>query len=164
VVYAEQEAARVEDLWYLGPGASEPRRLTRTNPVFDEYEMGQTRLIDWLSTDGVKCKGALLLPAGYREGTRYPLVVFVYGGSRLSNEIHSFGMRGAWGADDNFQLLATRGYAVLLPDAPSDRKDQMRDLPKTVLPASIAPSIWGSPTPRGWASWDTATAGTRRSR
>jgi dipeptidyl aminopeptidase/acylaminoacyl peptidase len=43
-------------------------------------------------------------------------------------------MRAGWGTDDNFQLLATRGYAVLLPDAPSDRKDQMRDLPRTVLP------------------------------
>jgi dipeptidyl aminopeptidase/acylaminoacyl peptidase len=134
IVFAEQDAGRAEDLWFLGPRASEPRRLTRTNPEFDAYAMGRARLIDWLSADGVKCKGALLLPAGYAEGTRYPLVVFVYNGSRLSNGIHSFGMRAGWGTDDNFQLLATRGYAVLLPDAPSDRRDQMRDLPRTVLP------------------------------
>jgi dipeptidyl aminopeptidase/acylaminoacyl peptidase len=134
LAFAEQDAGRVEDLWFLGPGASEPRRLTRTNPDFDGYVMGRTRLVEWLSSDGVKCKGALLLPAGYAEGTRYPLVVFVYNGSRLSNGIHSFGMRAGWGTDDNFQLLATRGYAVLLPDAPSDWKDQMRDLPRTVLP------------------------------
>ena len=134
IVFAEQDAGRAEDLWFLGPGASEPRRVTRTNPVFEEYEMGKTRLVEWLSADGLKCRGALLLPTGYVEGTRYPLVVFVYNGARLSNGIHSFGMRDAWGRDDNFQLLATRGYAVLLPDAPSDRKDQMRDLPRTVLP------------------------------
>ncbi|HEY7114349.1 MAG TPA: prolyl oligopeptidase family serine peptidase [Thermoanaerobaculia bacterium] len=134
IVFAEQDAGRAEDLWYLGPGTPEPRRLTQTNPTFDDYEMGRTRLIEWLSSDGLKCKGALLLPVGYAEGSRYPLVVFVYNGSRLSNGIHSFGMRSAWGPDDNFQLLATRGYAVLLPDAPSDRKDQMRDLPRTVLP------------------------------
>ena len=134
IVWSEQDAGRAEDLWFLGPGVAEPRRLSHANPVFDEYEMGQTRLIEWLSTAGVLCRGALLLPVGYTEGTRYPLVVFVYNGSRLSNGIHSFGMRDAWGRDDNFQLLATRGYAVLLPDAPSDRKDQMRDLPRTVLP------------------------------
>ncbi|HTO75828.1 MAG TPA: prolyl oligopeptidase family serine peptidase [Thermoanaerobaculia bacterium] len=134
IVFAEQDAGRAEDLWFLAPGASEPRRLTRTNPDFDGYAMGRARLVEWLSADGVPCKGALLLPAGYAEGTRYPLVVFVYNGSRLSNGIHSFGMRAGWGTDDNFQLLATRGYAVLLPDAPSDRRDQMRDLPRTVLP------------------------------
>ena len=134
IVFAEQDAARPEDLWFLGSGATEPRRLTRINPAFDDVTMGRARLIEWLSADGTRCRGALLLPAGYTEGQRYPLVVFVYGGGRLSNGVHSFGMRAGWGADDNFQMLATRGYAVLLPDAPSDRKDQMRDLPKTVLP------------------------------
>jgi dipeptidyl aminopeptidase/acylaminoacyl peptidase len=134
IVFAEQDAARPEDLWFLGPGAAPPRRLTRINPDFDDFAMGRARLIEWLSADGVRCRGALLLPAGYSESQRYPLVVFVYGGARLSNGIHSFGVRAGWGTDDNFQMLATRGYAVLLPDAPSDRKDQMRDLPKTVLP------------------------------
>jgi dipeptidyl aminopeptidase/acylaminoacyl peptidase len=96
--------------------------------------MGKSRLIRWLSADGVELQGALLLPAGYEEGHRYPLVAFVYSGGHLSNSLHTFGMRGASGPDDNFQLLATRGYAVFLPDAPSDWKNQMGDLPKTVLP------------------------------
>jgi dipeptidyl aminopeptidase/acylaminoacyl peptidase len=134
IVFAQQDAAEPEDLWVLSSGEAAPRRLTQTNPAFAEFVMGETRLVDWLNADGKKLKGAVLLPAGYSEGKRYPLVVFVYGGGHLSNSIHSFGMRGAWGPDDNFQLLATRGYAVFLPDAPSDWKDQMRDLPKNVLP------------------------------
>jgi dipeptidyl aminopeptidase/acylaminoacyl peptidase len=134
VVFALQDSAHPEDLWMISREQNEPRRLTHINPDFDSYVMGASRLIDWFNADGKKLKGALLLPVGYEEGKRYPLVVFVYGGSPLSNGIHSFGMRAGWGADDNFQLLATRGYSVLLPDAPSDWKDQMRDLPKNVLP------------------------------
>jgi dipeptidyl aminopeptidase/acylaminoacyl peptidase len=134
IVFAGQDAARAEDLWILSRGASEPRRLTHVNPAFDDFVMGEGRLVEWWNADGKKLKGALLLPAGYQEEKRYPTVVFVYGGGLLSDSIHTFGMRGAWGSDDNFQLLATRGYAVFLPDAPSDWKDQMRDLPKNVLP------------------------------
>jgi dipeptidyl aminopeptidase/acylaminoacyl peptidase len=134
IAFASQDAGHPEDLWALSRAAPEPRRLTRINPAFDSIAMGGSRLVEWLNADGKKLKGALLLPAGYREGVRYPLVVFVYGGARLSDSVHTFGMRGAWGADDNFQLLATRGYAVLLPDAPSDWKDQMRDLARNVLP------------------------------
>ena len=134
VLFARQDAASAEDLWFLPAGGARPRRITRLNPAFEQYGMGKSRLVEWRSADGQTLRGALLLPAGYVEGKRYPLVVFVYNGARLSRGLNSFGMRDAWGPDDNFQLLATRGYAVLLPDAPSDRKDQMRDLPKTVLP------------------------------
>lgn len=134
VLLGLQDASSDEDWWVLRGADVLPRRLTRVNPVFEDYVMGRSRLIDWLSADGSKLQGALLLPAGHEEGKRYPLVVFVYGGGRLSRAVHTFGMRGGWGPDDNFQLLATRGYAVLLPDAPSDFKDQMHDLPKTVLP------------------------------
>ena len=134
IVFATQDAGSDEDLWALAREKPEARRLTHVNTVFDEYVLGAGRLIEWSSLDGEKLRGALLLPAGYEEGKRYPLVVFVYGGGRMSRGLHTFGMRGGWGPDDNFQLLATRGYAVLLPDAPSDFKDQMRDLPKTVLP------------------------------
>ncbi|HEX4439684.1 MAG TPA: prolyl oligopeptidase family serine peptidase [Thermoanaerobaculia bacterium] len=134
VVFAQQDARRPEDLWFLGVQGGEARRITRLNPAFEDYVLGESRLIEWRSTDGKPLRGALLLPAGYVEGRRYPLVVFVYGGARLSNGLNTFGMRDAWDVEDDFQLLATRGYAVLLPDAPSDRKDQMRDLPRSVLP------------------------------
>ncbi len=133
-VFGIQDAASPEDLWALASGSSDPRRLTRVNPAFDEYVMGTGRLVDWRDADGKSLSGAVLLPAGYVEGRRYPLVVFVYNGGHLQDSVHTFGMRGGWGIDDNFQLLATRGYAIFLPDAPSDWKDQMRDLPKTVLP------------------------------
>jgi len=94
--------------------------------------MGIGRLIEWYSLDGQKLQGALLLPARYEGGKRYPLIVYVYGGATLSDDVNYFGMGD--GGPFNMQLFATRGYAVLLPDAPLKLATPMSDLAKTVLP------------------------------
>jgi dipeptidyl aminopeptidase/acylaminoacyl peptidase len=75
----------------------------------------------------------LLLPSDYQEGKRYPLVVWVYGGSLLSDNFDHFGFAGG-PVPVNAQLLATRGYAVLVPDSPQREGTAMADLAKTVLP------------------------------
>ena len=70
--------------------------------------------------------------SGYLDGKRYPLIVWVYGGGLLSDCLDHFGLAGT--GPFNLQLLATRGYAVLLPDAPLQAGTPMLDLAKTVLP------------------------------
>lgn len=132
IVYFSQDAQHHDDLWHADSGFRNPVRLTRLNPQFDEYKMGAVRLIDWLSDDGERLHGALLLPVGYQEGKRYPLIVWVYGGSSLSNLLDEFGLAGS--GPFNMQLLATRGYAVLLPDSPGHVGTPMFDISKTVLP------------------------------
>jgi dipeptidyl aminopeptidase/acylaminoacyl peptidase len=133
VVWQAEDAAHPSDFWIAGADFQDIRRVTHVAPVFDQYEMGKTRLVDWLSVGGQKLRGTLLLPAGYREGERYPLVVFVYGGGFGSNDVNRFGLWGAY-ATFNMQVLATRGYAVLSPDAPLRVGTPLRDLADTVLP------------------------------
>jgi dipeptidyl aminopeptidase/acylaminoacyl peptidase len=96
--------------------------------------MGAVRLLDWMNDEGERLQGGLLLPSGYEPGKRYPLVVFVYGGVRLSHAMNKFG--GYMGKIPyyNLQLLATRGYAVLMPDAPQHLGTPMLDLAKSILP------------------------------
>jgi dipeptidyl aminopeptidase/acylaminoacyl peptidase len=127
-----EDAEHDADLWISAPDFHNPRRLTHLNPQFDEYPWGKARLIQWLSDDGEQMEGALLLPSGYKAPHRYPLVVWVYGGASLADNLHHFGLgyRGPF----NLQLLATRGYAVLLPNAPVHAGTPMLDLAKTVLP------------------------------
>jgi dipeptidyl aminopeptidase/acylaminoacyl peptidase len=132
VAYFVEDAQHPADLWLAGPSFTAPRRLTDLNPQFDKYELGTTRLVEWSSIDGELLHGALLLPANYREGQCYPLVVWVYGGAMLSQSIDHFGIAGR--GPFNMQLLATRGYAVFLPDAPQHLGTPMVDLAKTVLP------------------------------
>jgi len=132
VAFMAEDAQHDTDLWLSDPGFINLRRLTHLNPQFDKYNMGAARLIDWLSNDGERLRGVLLLPPDYQPGKRYPLVVWVYEGSSLSDRLSRFGLvnHGPF----NMQLLATRGYAVLLPDAPQHLGTPMVDLAKTILP------------------------------
>ncbi len=132
IVFFAEDAQHDTEAWLTSADFKNPRRLTHLNPQFDNYEMGSARVINWLSDDGDVLHGALLLPIGYQDGKRYPLIVYVYGGSLLSNKLDLFGLAGR--GPFNMQLLATRGYAVLLPDAPQRLGTPMLDLAKTVLP------------------------------
>lgn len=132
VVYFAEDARHHSDLWMADSQFRNPRRLTRLDPQFDKYDLGSARLIQWLSDDGEPLQGALLLPSDYQEGKRYPLIVWVYGGSSGSNDFGHFGLVGR--GPFNMQLFATRGYAVLAPDAPERLGMPMADLVKTVLP------------------------------
>lgn len=132
MAYFVEDAQHEEDLWVSSPSFQSLRRLTCLNPQFDMYKLGAARLIDWLSDDGDRLRGALLLPSDYQEGKRYPLIAWVYGGGTLSDNFDRFGL--GYSGPFNFQLLATRGYAVFLPDSPQHEATAMADLVKTVLP------------------------------
>jgi len=132
VVYLAQDTQHGQDLWLADPEFRNLKQITQINPQLERYKMGSARLIEWHSLDGERLRGALLLPAGYREGKRYPLIVKVYGGSSLSEDLNLFGFARA--PVDNLQLLATRGYAILLPDTKMRVGTPMADLMKTMLP------------------------------
>ena len=132
VLFFAEDAGRDEDLWVSDATFQKPLRLTHLNGQFDGYKMGPARLIHWLSDTGEPLEGALLLPPNYQEGIRYPLIVWVYGGDSLSDNYDHFGL--AYSGVLNMQLFATRGYAVLLPDAPLRVGTPMFDLAATVLP------------------------------
>ena len=107
-------------------------QVTHLNETMEHYELGSARVIDWYGDDGQKLRGALLLPAGYQKGQRVPLVVWVYGGSYGSSAVNTFGL---WDIPMfNFHILATRGYAVLYPDAPLREGMPIHDLVSTVIP------------------------------
>lgn len=109
-----QAAHDPPDVWLFPSGPADPPvRVTHFNPALEGIEFGRSRTVAWTTERGQQLRGALLLPAGYREGTRYPVIVQPYGTARFSNRVHQFGLFGA-----EFQLLATRGYAVLAPDIP----------------------------------------------
>lgn len=131
VAFFAEDAQHSQELWLAHPDFRDPRRLTHINPQLDNYQFGESRLIAWRSLDGEQLHGTLLLPSGYTNVKRYPLIVCVYGGEFLSSSLVRFG--SSCGAM-NMQLFATRGYAVLLPDAPQRLGTPMLDLAKTVLP------------------------------
>jgi dipeptidyl aminopeptidase/acylaminoacyl peptidase len=135
LVYTSQSAAEPEDIWFTEASGFRPQRLTHINPIFDRYVMGEGRMIEWQTLNGQKVRGALLLPAGYTPGKRYPLIVYQYPGSMWSNYGNLFGFSPFSAAVENSQFFATRGYAVLMPDVPAKPETYMKDIAAAVLPA-----------------------------
>jgi dipeptidyl aminopeptidase/acylaminoacyl peptidase len=135
VVYSAQSAEQYESMWSVDRDFHAPRRVTQANPQLESYIMGQSRLIEWRDVDGRKLKGALLLPAGYREGKTYPLIVYQYPSELPSNYVNYFGLGASNSGLENMQLFATRGYAVLMPDMPHRGAGTvMQEIAKAVMP------------------------------
>ena len=133
VVYAGQNARQGTNLWVANRNFTRIRQLTHVNPDLERYRAGEARLIDYSTAEGKKIQATLLLPVNYQNDKRYPLIVWVYGGSMLSANVNRYG--GSGNEHHNLQLLSSRGYAVLLPDTPLGVGTPMQDIAKTVLPA-----------------------------
>jgi dipeptidyl aminopeptidase/acylaminoacyl peptidase len=133
VVYVASESRRPPDLWLAGVDSPiRPRRISEIAPELGGFSGGLAKVIEWRGLDGDTLRGALIRPAGYRPGTRYPLIVQVYGGTSVSDELNRFG--SAIDPVDNVQVLASRGYAVLLADSKIRVGTPALELLKTVLP------------------------------
>jgi dipeptidyl aminopeptidase/acylaminoacyl peptidase len=132
LVYSSESAARASDLWALDVKTGLTRRLSNLNPQYESASMGQVRTVEWLSLRGEHLRGALLLPGDYQEGKRYPTVVWVYGGDNGSDKANRFGF--GWGGAFNFQMWASRGYAVFYPDIPLHPGTPVQDLVSAVVP------------------------------
>ncbi|MEJ7812486.1 MAG: prolyl oligopeptidase family serine peptidase [Gemmatimonadaceae bacterium] len=85
------------------------KQLTDANPRARDFALGQEEEITWKSADGKTVGGILVKPAGYRPGTRYPLIVAIHGGPAGADVL---GFNGGYGA----QVYAGAGYAVLKPN------------------------------------------------
>jgi dipeptidyl aminopeptidase/acylaminoacyl peptidase len=132
LIYSAESASRPEDVWAVDIGTGKARALSNLNPQYNCASLGKVRIIEWLSLAGEHLHGTLLMPAGYREGERYPLIVFVYGGDMGSDKGNRFAF--GWGSAFNPQMWASRGYAVLYPDVPLHPGTPVDDLVSAVIP------------------------------
>lgn len=98
------------DVW-VGTLGSAPTQRTQHNQHLADVAVGDSETITWHAPDGLEIEGVLIYPSEYQPGQRYPLVLHLHGGpnwfwlQRFMADWHDWG-----------QLLAARGYAVLLPN------------------------------------------------
>ena len=133
LVYTAEDGGHSRNFWTLNADFQQPRQVSDINPQFNRSSMGKARIIEWRGLSGQKLRGVLVLPAGYVEGRRYPLLVRVYVGWMQSDVLNTFGFTPA-STFENLQLFATRGYALLLPDTPTGAGTPMKDVADTILP------------------------------
>lgn len=109
IAYVGMASDMPADIWLLRDGEAAP--LTRSHPQVRQWSRGDVRELSWRSSrDGVQIHGLLVLPPGERDGP-LPTLVQIHGGPAWA---WWSGWMGSW--HDWGQLLASHGYAVLLPN------------------------------------------------
>lgn len=74
--------------------------------VLDEFEVLPTEIVTLKAADGTMLYARLIKPAHFQPGTKYPVVVMVYGGP------HAQSVRNAWPGLSWDQVLAHKGYVI----------------------------------------------------
>ena len=112
--------------------------LVQANDFLREIAEAEFKQIHYKSLNGVDLVGWLLLPTGYREGLRYPLLTSVYPGSVQGDRPPNLGNIDS-SVYLNMQIPAAKGFAVLFPSMPLAPKgvvdDPMLRLTEGVIPA-----------------------------
>jgi dipeptidyl aminopeptidase/acylaminoacyl peptidase len=100
------------ELFLLEARQRQPRRVTDSNPWLADMPLGEQRVVRYTARDGAyEIEGLLILPVGYVEGTRVPLITVVHGGPEahyLNGWLTGYNLPG--------QLAAGRGYAAFYPN------------------------------------------------
>jgi dipeptidyl aminopeptidase/acylaminoacyl peptidase len=119
VISAGASATRAEELyeWKLDSSAANAGGASREaldyvplshfNDSWKEYALAKPEFVKYKSFDGMEIEGAVLKPANYQAGTKYPMVVLVHGGptGAWSDSIETWG-----------QLLAAHGFLIFYPN------------------------------------------------
>jgi dipeptidyl aminopeptidase/acylaminoacyl peptidase len=112
VAFAASTPRHPAEVFVLEPRQSAARRMTDNNPWLAQVTMGEQRVVRYQPRDGAfELEGMLILPVGYSEGTRVPVITMVHGGPEahyLNGWLTNYSMPG--------QLGAGRGYAVFYPN------------------------------------------------
>jgi dipeptidyl aminopeptidase/acylaminoacyl peptidase len=100
------------ELFVMERRQRQPQRVTTSNAWLDGIELGEQRVVRYAARDGAfEIEGLLILPVGYAEGTRVPVITTVHGGPEahyLNGWLTGYNLPG--------QLAAGRGYAVFYPN------------------------------------------------
>ena len=128
-----ESASHPADLFRIAIATGEEERVTRLNPALEDVSWGTAKLLDHTGADGEALQGAVLLPAGYQEGVRYPTIVSAGLGMGGSGFVNYF----EWDSLSFIELhaLTTRGYVVIVPSTPRRTPDVAAEVTTQVLSA-----------------------------
>ena len=94
-------------LYLFDPVAKSLKEISQYRPEVDFQALARPRPIQYTARDGTVIRGYLTLPRG-RPAKGLPLILMPHGGP--------YGIRDKLEYNDEVQLLANRGYAVLQPN------------------------------------------------
>lgn len=101
---------------------------------------GPTRKLEYESPDGETLTAWMILPPDHREGERHPTVTWVYAGLVHGEDPPGGAELHATSPVSALQLLAARGYAVLLPSMPMPPFGETAD-PREHMTGGVLPAV-----------------------
>ncbi|TCN50551.1 prolyl oligopeptidase family protein [Flavobacterium chryseum] len=112
-IYIQQTASDAPKL--IAVSMQKNKMLFKSNSHTRKFNWGTAEMISYKDKNGNNLKGILYKPAGYIEGKKYPMVVYIY--EKQSQEINNYRVPTEYGPMgftlSNYFL---DGYLVLLPD------------------------------------------------
>jgi dienelactone hydrolase len=131
-VFTRETMADYPDYYVTDANFKTPRRLTKINTQQEKFLWSSgSMLVNYESTKGDRLQGALLLPANYEKGKKYPTVVYIY--ERLSQMKNRYAAPRGMGFSSS--MYTSNGYAVLMPDIKYTVNDPGMSAVWCVLPA-----------------------------
>ena len=97
--------------WYLLDDAKQTLEEIGSARPWLDGKLVEQRPFLYKTRDGLEIPGYLFLPKNYKEGTKLPTVVHIHGGPAARADSYGQGFGYLEG-----QLLASRGYAVVVPN------------------------------------------------
>jgi dipeptidyl aminopeptidase/acylaminoacyl peptidase len=132
-------------VWAVSLLTDKAAPVVRLNDQLRHVVTGKRVLLTYSSVDGAPLHAVLILPVGYRVGTRYPTVVWVYHGQNVRDTL--LFTRGS-PISLRQDVFTGHGYAVLVPSLPlpgtSEAMDEMLELQKGLyraIDAAIATGV-----------------------
>lgn len=113
--------------------------VVERNKFLREIGQGELKKVEYRSLDGQDLTAWAILPFGYEEGKRYPVVAWVYAGETYGDEPPEWNNYINQAFPLNLQLLSAHGYVVLQPSMPvkpyGEIDDPYMELMNGVMPA-----------------------------
>ena len=113
VIFTRQTFETFPDYWVADADFENARQVTDANPQIAEFAWGRRVLVNYTDDRGNTLQATLALPAGYQEGTEYPMLVYFY--EKMSQRHHQFSMP-VYDDRPHMSTYASNGYLVLMPD------------------------------------------------
>jgi dipeptidyl aminopeptidase/acylaminoacyl peptidase len=110
IAVAREDPSRPRDIWTWST-QRDWKQVTQLQADFQSVKLGVTEQVTWRSRDQRAIQGLLIRPADSAAVAPFPTIVQVHGGPANTWPNRLFANWHDWG-----QLLAARGFAVLLPN------------------------------------------------
>ena len=127
-------------LWTGGGADGRWSERMRLNAHFAQVAVARRTLVEYRGGDGDVLAAQIVHPAGYQPGRRYPTVVWVYPNTERAEIADTLAFRPGSFLWWQPELLAARGYAVVIPTFSLPAADQPRDMYSEVL-KDVLPAV-----------------------